>query len=538
MRLGWAVTGRRRWRSCSGWPLRLWLVLSCLGWYLPCASGKEKASRPRKVAAPTLVTRPSDYEPPPAGEAGGPDYAALSRQVEGAYRATPAPELLYELGVMANLGGQRIEMHDLMRRFLADPLIASGVRGFGEAELLLSLPRPPAGEVQVLADDEGVLLVDGRLVGALPLSLPLLLPVGRHQIRLEMQDKTMKADIDVLDGRAAELRFNRASGAVVVTLPPAAILLLTGSGSALGNDLRRRLQETTTKALQRARLALYDKDAALRRSPALADCLSSLRCQAQLAVGSDVEYLLTLSFLAATPDELSLRLGLVDAEVAAEAATAELRCPRCTTEALLGRLNEALLRLVKDGAGRPRGTLIVRSNPSAAELYLGEQRIGQTPYEHAALAGSLTVRLQKPGFGTMQKTVVISDGKPTTVELDLQPNAPQVTPPPPPIVAGAPLAEPAPARPRWRLITGGVVLGVGLVLVGLGASGVAVDGQCVVPPQPPMINCRDRFDTLGKGAALIGVGAGLSLAGIGLMVWPAKKPGAGSGKRIEKGGNP
>ena len=38
-----------------------------------------------------------------------------------------------------------------------------------------------------------------------------------------------------------------------------------------------------------------DKDAALRRSPALADCLSSLRCQAQLALGSDVEYLLTLS---------------------------------------------------------------------------------------------------------------------------------------------------------------------------------------------------------------------------------------------------
>ncbi|WP_146140509.1 hypothetical protein, partial [Haliangium sp. UPWRP_2] len=174
---GRAATWRRRRRSRAGWLLGLGLVLSCLGLFLPMASGKGKASRPRPVAAPALVERPSDHEPPPAGEAGGPDYAALSRQVEGAYRATPAPELLYELGVLQNLAGQRVETHDLMRRFLADPLIAPGTRGFGEAELILSLPRPPAGEVQVLADDEGLLLADGRVVGALPLSLPLLLPV-------------------------------------------------------------------------------------------------------------------------------------------------------------------------------------------------------------------------------------------------------------------------------------------------------------------------------------------------------------------------
>lgn len=483
----------------------------------PSTGAKGRKSRPPPVAS-QLAARPSDVEPGPAGEAGGPDYAALSRQVESAYRSSPAPELLYELAVLANLLGRRVEAHDLMRRFLADPLSVPGSHGWAEAEQLVGQPRPPAGEVQVVADDEGLIVADGQLLGALPLSLPLLLPVGRHQIRLEMQGKTMGAEVDILDGRAVELRFNRASGAVVVTLPPAAILLSSGGATSLPPELWRRVQETTSKALQRARLALYDRDAALRRVPNLAGCLSTLPCQAQLAVRSDVEYLLTMTFAPAEGDaELRLRLGLVDAEVAAEAAGAELSCQRCTPEQLLGRLSEALPRLIKEGAGRARGVLIVRSNPAGAEVRWGEQVLGQTPYQHAAFAGPLSLRLNKPGFAPASREVIVTEGKPTSLEVTLQPVL--ASPVPPPAVAASPTG-PAPGRPRWRLVTGAVTLAVGLGLVGLGLSGVAVDGQCVVPPQPPMLNCRDRFDTLGKGAILIGVGSGLSLAGVVLMAWP------------------
>ncbi len=531
------AAGRGRRRPESGLPggrgfrLGLLLVVVLLGLGLTEARAWAK-TRPARgkaaAAAVSLSERPSDYEPVPAGEAGGPDYVALAQKVEAAYRATPAPELLYELGVLAHLLGRRVEAHDLLRRFLADPLSGPGVRGFSEAELVLALPRPPTGEVQVVADDEGLLVVDGRLLGSLPLSLPLLLPVGRHQLRLEMQDKTMKAEVDVLDGRAVELRFNRASGAVVVTLPPAAILLLRGNPAVLPADLFRRLQETTAKALQKARLALYDRQAALRRAPTLADCLSSLPCQAQLALKSDVEYLLTLSLPIVASDDLQLRLGLVDAETAAEAAAFEVRCPRCTAETLLSRLAEGLQRLLKDGAGRARGVLIVRSNPAGAEVRLGDEVVGQTPYEHAALAGPLTVRLQRPAFAAVSREVLVPEGKSVTLEVELTPIAPPAPAPEAPIVAAAPaVSEEAARRPRWRLAVGGVALGLGLGLVGLGVSGVAIDGECVVPPQPPMLNCRDRFDTLSKGAALIGVGAGLSLAGVVLMAWPPRKPSAG-----------
>lgn len=525
--MGARPTARRHCQGRAGRPsvrrsrrLGLLLFAACLSLLASSTWAKGRKSRPKPVAS-QLAARPSDAEPSPAGEAGGPDYAELSRQVESAYRSSPAPELLYELAVLANLSGRRVEAHDLMRRFLADPLSVPGSHGWAEAEQLVGQPRPPAGEVQVVADDEGLIVADGQLLGALPLSLPLLLPVGRHQIRLEMQGKTMGAAVDILDGRAVELRFNRASGAVVVTLPPAAILLSSGGATSLPPDLWRRVQETTSKALQRARLALYDREAALRRVPNLASCLSTLPCQAQLAVRSDVEYLLTMTFPPAVGDgELRLRLGLVDAEVAAEAAGTELRCPRCTPDQLLGRLSEALARLIKEGAGRGRGVLIVRSNPVGAEVRWGEQVLGQTPYQHAAFAGSLTLRLNKPGFAPVSRDVIVTEGKPATLEVALEPvAAPPVSPVPPPAIAASPTA-PAAGRPRWRLVTGAVTLAVGLGLVGLGISGVAVDGQCVVPPQPPMLNCRDRFDTLGKGAVLIGVGSGLSLAGVVLMAWP------------------
>src|SRR5436190_943915 len=66
----------------------------------------------------------------------------------------------------------------------------------------------------------------------------------------------------------------------------------------------------------------------------------------------------------------------------------------------------------------------------------------------------------------------------------------QLTPPPPPpppspvVLVLLPPAGREP-RPKWRIITGAVSLGVGLGLVGAGSWALAVNGQCQLPPCLP-----------------------------------------------------
>lgn len=481
---------------------------------------KAPASNPALQSSPELLD-PSAVEPPPAGEPGAPDYAALTRQLEAAYRQTPTPELLYKLGIFTQLLGRSIESQDLMRRYLADPLTGPGAAGWQQAERIVALPRPPSGEVQVVADEEGLLLIDGRLAGALPLALPLLVPVGKHVISLEMPDKTMKGTVEVLDGRGAEMRFNRASGAVVVTLPPAVIVLAEYVGAAAPPELMRRLEETTEKAIQRAHLASYGKAAALRRKPKLAGCLTTLTCQAQLAVQTDVDYVLALRLeRRMSAPEYMLNLQLIDAAVEDVAATATFSCALCTPEQLTAQLGSTLQRLLKDGPGRPHGTLLLRSEPPGAEVRKGERVLGQTPYEHAAYVGTQELTLHRPDYAPETVRIVVQEGKKATAEVALslvEPTPATLVPPP-----VSPQAPPPPPRrrPLWRLVTGGVAVGLGLLLAGYGVSGLVIDGQCVSPPEPPAINCRDRFDTLPTGAELVGAGAALSVAGVVLLALP------------------
>jgi uncharacterized protein GlcG (DUF336 family) len=451
----------------------------------------------------------------------------LSRQLEAAYRAAPSPELLHQFGILAHLQGKRIEAQDLMRRYLADPLTSPGSAGRSEAEQILTMPRALHGEVQVVADEEGLILVNGRLVGALPLALPLLLPVGKYSVALEMQDKTMKASVEVLDGRGAEMRFSRESGAVVVTQPPAVIVLDEYAGAGVPTEIARRMQEATSRAIQKARLAVYGKEAALRREPSQASCLRQLTCQAKLAARTDADYVLRLQIERRLPDlerklpdeVYAVTLQLIDAEVADVAAEANVTCARCNPDELLAKLGNALRQVLTDGTARPRGTLIVSSEPSSAEILSGARVLGQTPYEHIEFAGNYNLVIKKPGYKPETLQMKVEEGKKAKSQLTLA--QVEVEPEPAPLSRPRLYSKPA-SRPRWRLVTGGIAIGLGLALAGLGVSGVVINGDCVSPAEPPVLVCRERFDTLTKGGIMIGVGAALSLTGGILIVVPPR----------------
>jgi hypothetical protein len=146
--------------------------------------------------------------------------------------------------------------------------------------------------------------------------------------------------------------------------------------------------------------------------------------------------------------------------------------------------------------------------------------LDKTPYEHIAFTGQHDLIIQKLGYKTQTLRVIVQEGKKSTSRLALmQDEEPEPAP------ALRPPTKSSPSelrRPRWRLVTGGLALGIGLALAGLGVSGVVIDGDCVSPAEPPILHCRERFDTLGKGGALLGVGAALSLTGGVLLALPPR----------------
>ena len=77
------------------------------------------------------------------------------------------------------------------------------------------------------------------------------------------------------------------------------------------------------------------------------------------------------------------------------------------------------------------------------------------------------------------------------------------------------------ARPLWRIVTGSVLLGGGLLLVGVGASALASNGQC----QDGSTNfdtCTPYYGTGAIGGGLLGTGAALTIAGTLLLAIPSR----------------
>ena len=106
---------------------------------------------------------------------------------------------------------------------------------------------------------------------------------------------------------------------------------------------------------------------------------------------------------------------------------------------------------------------------------------------------------------------------------EVEPSPAPLTPLPAPALTAKVDAKPSrPPRPVWRLAVGGAGIGVGAGLIGLGASALAVDGQCISAP-PPLQPCKLDYDTLGVGAGLTVSGVILLGAGVVLMAIPERR---------------
>lgn len=82
--------------------------------------------------------------------------------------------------------------------------------------------------------------------------------------------------------------------------------------------------------------------------------------------------------------------------------------------------NPKLIALFRDVRSSLVGRLLVESTPPGAEVFIGGQMVGKTPYQGASLSGEQLVRVQLAGHTTEERRVRVRAGDDTNLMVELR----------------------------------------------------------------------------------------------------------------------
>jgi hypothetical protein len=301
-------------------------------------------------------------------------------------------------------------------------------------------------------------------------------------------------------------------------------VLLVAEWSELAPSDQAKLAAQVEAALVSRRLSsLSAQDAMECSEPPPGVCPDALHCQVEQAERCEADYILKIRVARPTQaaGELRAELAVVDVSVGEVAAEDSLSCSGCEPQALFANLKERLAALFDRSAGRGRGRIELGTEPPGAEVFLDGRLVGKTPYKAAAFSGPRRIELKLDGYKSHDQELALGDG--ATAQLDLplsllaEPAPAQLEPP------SAPL--PPPRRPRWRLATGGVLIGIGLTLSGFGGAALSLDGSQTVSQcgDPTPMNRACIFHTQNLGIGLLASGLTLAVGGAILIAIPPPK---------------
>lgn len=436
------------------------------------------------------------------------DPATAISAFEEAYRYTPRPGLLYLLGRAALQEKRQRAALDLYRRYIeqtgeeAEPEIKA------EQSQLLSNPLPVGAELLVVGVAGGLVTVDGRLVGALPLGTAIQLEPGSHQIELTKDGRKVSSQVTLAPRRTAEIRFTLKPPLAVTTLTPAVLLFIDPNtlDPTFQANVRRYVSEAVTQ--QRAVLVPHEQQAVLLSSDRdLFHCLEQASCQERLGQKLQAQYVLRLSFeqgaAALSVPELQARPNqkpvtayrysatVLDVEVGAIAASTTDSCVESQCSKLMARISDMTQDLLRTAANKPRGTLHFVSEPAGADVLIEGHKVATTPGKRDAFIGPKELHFQKPGYYPFVTSVLVEDNKELPVNALLTP---------------IPMGTPS----RTRSILKWTTLGIGLIATAAGATLLGLNGRQMACSTDSSMTCP--FDGRAGGAALLTVGT-LSLGG-------------------------
>lgn len=509
---------------------RLVVVLSALGlsqaaFGAPQVTNRAAASPRAPVNHSTLADRVAKLVADGVATLAANDLAHAQQLFEQAFRLRPAPELLYQLGRVAQAQGQTVVAADFYRRYLESGTPSTDEPTNEALRKRISELPTSVSEVTIAGSGGALLSVDGRLTGVLPLSRPLLLGAGPHRYRLEMRGVSSESDpLTIPDGRPAELHLTAGTSAsLIAVLTLNSLALLAVEFGSLSDDQKKQVEESIATAARNEHTLILapDKHRELLASES-PRCLSDVPCLDRLTRKAEVRLLLRFAYRpAAAQPPAPLGALVVEAELID--LVSGLRAAHLQENASVDGVGNATLgltrRLFQAALTRPRGTLHIESNPPAATVSLEGRVLGQTPLERVTLSGSHKITIEKAGFEPYESTLSVAAGATAQISAELLPTAL-----PPPIAMRTIPGESKGSRiTRWVL--GGLGLGVGLTLTGLGASALAQNGACGDRPAPNQdAPCELLYNTGTVGGALLGTGIGLSVGGALLMFIPGRSP--------------
>lgn len=437
------------------------------------------------------------------------DLDGAQKKAEAAYKKQPSGEMLFVLGKIAQAQGQPVTAQDLFRRYLADPLVAVVPAQRAEAQRVVSQHLPQLGDLHLAGDKDSLVYVDDRLLGSLPLALPLRVSAGVHHVSLVTGGRSTRGKVEVPSGQGREMRFDALTGAVLVSVPPM-VVLVQEPGANLGKEVE------LLAALERGS-QLVGYEVAGREGPLEACEALEPNCLFEATRRSGAGYALVVRVLTIAGGK-DFQLALWDAQVGELAVQDSVRCLPCSDEKQLASVAEQVASVFRRGRARPRGTLSVTSIPTAAQLAVSGRAVGTTPWKGSVFAGQQQVELSARGFERQQQLMSVAPGQQASLSALL---VPALGPEPLPQGVSAPLLA-SKRRPLWRVVTGAAAMGTGLLLIGIGGTGLAADGRCVPPLMPPAQVCRETIHSATVGGSLLGVGLGLTIGGGVLIAVPPR----------------
>ena len=253
----------------------------------PAAEGAAAAA-PRPTSGAASKARELLLEGSTALVSG--DLAAASVALTEAYRLAQLPAALYQLGALAAQQGRLLAAQDFMGRYLADPAIETTPDSAEQAEArrVVAQPSPAHCSLLILGDSGTQVLIDGNLVGVIPLSQPLLVTPGEHKVGLEADSRRLIESVPLKTGRLSELRFDFAAKTVVLKTLPAVLIIDNFLG--LDADQTARFTRSLQEAIRAEHLSPLRRAQALEalHNPELAGC-SPLEASCQVRLGKKSE---------------------------------------------------------------------------------------------------------------------------------------------------------------------------------------------------------------------------------------------------------